>query len=60
MSLWEWVKWGECYGNPEFEKCATIYRHWSIGILNVYKYGYTNGPVEGLTTRSKYKNVLHT
>lgn len=53
VEFWEWVKYAECCGIPEFEKCAATYRNWSEGILNAFKYGYTNGPVEGFNNKIK-------
>lgn len=51
--FWEWVKTAEKSGIPEFESCARTYRHWSKGILNAFKYGYTNGPTEGYNNKIK-------
>lgn len=51
--FWEWVKTAEKSGIPEFESCAKTYRHWSEGILNALKYGYTNGPTEGFNNKIK-------
>lgn len=46
-AFWDWVKTAEKSGIPEFEKCAKTYRNWSEGILNAFKYKYTNHPTEG-------------
>lgn len=51
--FWEWVKAAEKSGIPEFEACAKTYRNWSSGILNAFKYGYTNGPTEGFNNKIK-------
>lgn len=51
--FWEWVKVAEKSGIPEFENCAKTYRNWSQGILNAFKYGYTNGPTEGYNNKIK-------
>lgn len=53
VEFWNWVKFAETSGIPEFEKCAATYRNWSEGILNAFKYGYTNGPVEGFNNKIK-------
>lgn len=52
-AFWDWIKSAEASGIPEFEKCARTYRHWSKGILNAFKYGYTNGPTEGYNNKIK-------
>lgn len=49
----EWIKTAEKSGIPEFEKCAKTYRNWSKGILNAFKYKYTNGPTEGYNNKIK-------
>ena len=51
--FWKWVKAAEKSGIPEFEACAKTYRNWSSGILNAFKYGYTNGPTEGFNNKIK-------
>ena len=51
--FWEWIKAAEKSGIPEFEDCAKTYRNWSSGILNAFKYGYTNGPTEGYNNKIK-------
>jgi transposase len=51
--FWKWVKAAEKSGIPEFEDCAKTYRNWSSGILNAFKYGYTNGPTEGYNNKIK-------
>ena len=51
--FWNWVKYAESSGIPEFQKCAKTYRTWSEGILNAFKYGYTNGAVEGFNNKIK-------
>ncbi|NLZ52909.1 MAG: ISL3 family transposase [Thermoanaerobacteraceae bacterium] len=52
-AFWDWVKAAEKSGIPEFEKCAKTYRNWSKGILNAFKYKYTNGPTEGFNNKIK-------
>jgi len=52
-AFWEWVKAAEKSGIPEFVSCANTYRNWSEGILNAFKYGYTNGPTEGYNNKIK-------
>lgn len=52
-AFWEWVKYAEKSGIPEFESCAKTYRNWSEGILNAFKYGFTNGPTEGYNNKIK-------
>lgn len=49
----EWIKAAESSSIPEFEKCAKTYRNWSRGILNAFKYKYTNGPTEGYNNKIK-------
>jgi transposase len=51
--FWNWVKSAESSGIKEFEKCANTYRYWSKGILNAFKYGYTNGVTEGYNNKIK-------
>jgi len=52
-AFWAWIKAAEKSGIPEFEKCAKTYRNWSEGILNAFKYKYTNGPTEGYNNKIK-------
>lgn len=52
-AFWKWIKNAELSGIPEFETCAKTYRNWSSGILNAFKYGYTNGPTEGYNNKIK-------
>ena len=52
-AFWEWVKTAESSGIQEFEDCAKTFRHWSFGILNAFKYKYTNGPTEGYNNKIK-------
>lgn len=44
-TFWDWIKAAEKSGIPAFEDCAKTYRNWSKGILNAFKYKYTNGPI---------------
>ena len=53
ISFWDWIKAAEKSGIAEFEKCAKTYRTWSKGILNAFKYKYTNGPTEGFNNKIK-------
>lgn len=52
-AFWDWVKAAEKSGITEFENCAKTYRNWSEGILNAFKYKYTNGPTEGHNNKIK-------
>lgn len=52
-AFWEWVKAAEKSGIPEFKGCAKTYRNWAEGILNAFKYGFTNGPTEGYNNKIK-------
>jgi transposase len=52
-AFWDWIKAAEKSGIPEFENCAKTYRNWSKGILNAFKYKYTNGPTEGYNNKIK-------
>ncbi len=52
-AFWDWVKAAEKSGLSEFEDCAKTYRNWSEGILNAFKYKYTNGPTEGYNNKIK-------
>jgi transposase len=52
-AFWEWVKEAEVSGISEFENCAKTFRNWSEGILNAFKYGFTNGPTEGYNHKIK-------
>jgi len=52
-AFWDWVKAAEKSGIPVFEKCAKTFRNWSEGILNAFKYKYTNGPTEGYNNKIK-------
>ena len=51
--FWDWIKNAETSGIKEFEQCARTYRRWSSGILNAFKYNYTNGPTEGYNNKIK-------
>ena len=51
--FFEWIKNEECSGIKDFEACAVTYRRWSEYILNVFKYGYTNGTTEGFNNKIK-------
>lgn len=52
-AFWEWIKEAEQSGIPEFVECTKTYRNWSYGILNAFKYKYTNGPTEGHNNKIK-------
>jgi transposase len=52
-AFWDWIKCAETSGISEFEACAKTFRAWSEGILNAFKYGYTNGPIEGFNNKIK-------
>ena len=47
----DWIANAQSCGIKEFEACAKTYRAWRKEILNDFKYGLTNGPTEGFTTR---------
>jgi transposase len=49
----KWIENAENSGIPEFVKCAATYRRWSEEIKNAFKYGYTNGPTEGINNKIK-------
>jgi len=49
----KWIKDTEFYNIPEFKNCVTAFRNWYKEILNAFKYGYTNGPVEGYNNKIK-------
>lgn len=51
--FYDWIKIAESSGLKEFEKCANTYRHWSKEILNAFKYGITNGTIEGFNNKIK-------
>ena len=52
-AFWEWIKVAEKSGLQEFIDCSKTYRNWSEGILNAFKYKYTNGPTEGYNNKIK-------
>jgi len=52
-AFWDWIKTAGSSGITEFEKCAKTFRNWSWGILNAFKYRYTNGPTEGYNNKIK-------
>lgn len=52
-AFWKWSKEAETSCIPEFERCASTYRHWSKEILNAFKYGLINGPTEDLNNKIK-------
>lgn len=52
--FFDWISTAEQSQIPEFEKCATTYRHWAKEILNAFKYSHiTNGPTEGFNNKIK-------
>ncbi len=51
--FFSWIKTAESSGITEFEKCAFKYQNWSKEILNAFKYGLTNGPIEGFNNKIK-------
>lgn len=51
--FYDWIKNAESCGIKEFEKCAATYRRWSEYILNAFKYGLTNGVIEGFNNKVK-------
>ena len=54
----DWIKNAESSGIHEFETCAKTYKNWSDGILNAFKYGYTNGPTEGFNVSGGTYSVV--
>lgn len=52
-ALSQWVLEAGLSGIPEFENCAATYARWSKEIKNAFKYGYTNGPIEGFNNKIK-------
>jgi len=52
-AFFDWIKTAESSGISEFESCAKTFRTWSSGILNAFKYKYTNGPTEGYNNKIK-------
>ena len=52
--FFQWIKYAETSGIPEFESCAKTYRTWSKEILNALKYdNLSNGPTEGFNNKIK-------
>ena len=52
--FFQWIKYAETSGIPEFESCAKTYRTWSKEILNALKYDtLSNGPTEGFNNKIK-------
>ena len=49
----DWIANAQSCGIKEFEDCAKTYRAWRKEILNVFKYGLTNGPTEGFNNKIK-------
>ncbi len=49
----EWLEYAENSNISSFVKCAKTYRNWNKGILNAFKYGYTNGATEGFNNKIK-------
>lgn len=47
------MDFAEHSGIPEFIKCASTFRNWTKGILNAFKYEYTNGTTEGFNNKIK-------
>lgn len=39
------------YGISEFEKCAKTFQSWRKEILYAFKYGITNGVIEGFNNK---------
>lgn len=48
-----WIKYAETQNIPEFKSCIKTYRNWHKEILNAFKYGYTNGVIEGYNNKIK-------
>lgn len=51
--LSKWIQDASLSCIKEFEQCANTYRNWFEGILNAFRYGYTNGPTEGFNNKIK-------
>ena len=51
--FFEWIKTAESCGIPELETLAKTYRRWSKGILNAYRYNYSNAITEGFNNKIK-------
>ena len=53
-AFFQWIKYAESSGIPEFEKCANTSLTWSKEILNALKYrNISNGPTEGYNNKIK-------
>lgn len=48
-----WISDAANCGIKDMADVAATYSHWSKGILNAFKYGYTNGPTEGFNNKIK-------
>lgn len=48
-----WIKYAESLQIKEFKACIGAFRTWYKQILNAFKYGYTNGPIEGFNNKIK-------
>jgi len=49
----DWIKYAESINIKEFKSCIKTYRNWYKEILNAFKYGYTNGTIEGFNNKIK-------
>ena len=48
-----WIADVQGCGIKEFENCARTYRVWWMEILNAFKYGLTNSPIEESNNKIK-------
>ena len=53
IEFYSWIKTAEISNIPEFVSCVATLRNWAKEILNVFKYGLTNGPTEGFNNKIK-------
>lgn len=49
----DWISDAATCGIKDMADVAATYSRWSKGILNAFKYGYTNGPTEGFNNKIK-------
>lgn len=47
----KWIKEVAFCKINELKKYITAFRNWYKEILNAFKYGYTNGPIEGYNNK---------
>lgn len=49
----DWIFHAQNSKINELKKCSKTFQNWSKEILNAFKYGYTNGPTEGMNNKIK-------